>query len=208
VSVTRAAFLAAILLLAACSSGGGSSRSKSADAGSAGGAGTTGGTALAPSGGGFFNSMFGSGAPASCPRVTKITEASLLTRFAPSGHDLTDVLFEAQIGDINGTCSLSDNTVKVEMTADFIASLGPADKEHKAAFSYFVAITDLNEKVLARQQFDTSIEFPGNKTRSGIREQLEQAIPLQKGQRGDDFHIYVGFVLSREEFAYNRAHPQ
>jgi hypothetical protein len=202
VSLQQAALLAAILALAACSSGGGSSAPKTADAGGASG------TAIAPSGGGFFNNMFGSSAPASCPGVTKITEASQLTRFAPSGHDLTDVLFEAQIGDINGSCSVSDNTVKVEMAADFIASLGPADKAHKAGFSYFVAITDLNEKVLARQQFDTSIDFPGNKTRSGIREQLEQMIPLQKGQRGDDFHIYVGFVLSREEFAYNRAHPQ
>ena len=197
----RAGLLCAILLLAACGNGG-NSGAKTTDA--SGDAGST----AAPSGGGFFNNMFGSSAPASCPRVTKITEAAQLIRFAPSGHDLTDVLFEAQIGDINGKCSMADNAIKVEMTADFIASLGPADKAHKADFSYFVAITDLNEKVLARQQFDSSIDFPGNKTRSGIREQLEQTIPLQKGQRGDDFHIYLGFVLSREEFAYNRTHPQ
>ena len=200
-SLRRAGLLCAILVLTACG-GGGNSGTKTADA--SGNAGNT----IAPSGGGFFNNLFGSSTPASCPRVTKITEAAQLTRFAPSGHDLTDVIFEAEIGDINGSCSLSDNTVKVEMTADFIASLGPADKAHKADFAYFVAITDLNEKVLARQQFDSSIDFPGNKTRSGIREQLEQAIPLQKGQRGDDFHIYLGFVLSREEFAYNRTHPQ
>ncbi len=194
---SRAALLAALLPLAAC--GGGSNAPSTAGTSANGGS-------VAPSSGGFFNYVFGSGAPISCPQVTKIGEAARLTRFAGSGHDVTDVLFEAAIGDINGKCSISDNAVNVQMTADFIASRGPADKSHKAVFAYFVAITDIHDKILARQQFDSSIDFPGNKTRAGIREDLQQIIPMQKSQRGDDFHIYIGFVLSHEEVAYNRAH--
>jgi len=94
------------------------------------------------------------------------------------------------------------------MTVDFIASRGPADKARKASFAYFVAITDNKDNVLTRQQFDTYIDFPGNRTRDGIRESLEQSIPLAAGQRGDDFRIYVGFVITHDELAYNRAHPQ
>jgi len=62
--------------------------------------------------------------------------------------------------------------------------------------------------VLAREQFDTFIDFPGNKTRNGIREELEEKIPLTGGQRGDDYRVYVGFALTHDELAYNRAHPQ
>jgi hypothetical protein len=62
--------------------------------------------------------------------------------------------------------------------------------------------------VLTREQFDTYIDFPGNKTRSGIREELSEKIPLNPGERGDDYRVYVGFVLTHEELAYNRAHPQ
>jgi len=162
----------------------------------------------APSGGGFFTNMFSASGPVSCPRVTKIGEASQLTRFGPAGHDITDVLFEAVIGDINGKCEAADKGVSVKMTVDFIASRGPADKARKASFAYFVAITDNKDNVLTRQQFDTYIDFPGNRTRDGIRESLEQSTPLAAGQRGDDFRIYVGFVITHDELAYNRAHPQ
>jgi hypothetical protein len=165
-------------------------------------------TKPAPSGGGFFTNMFSASGPVSCPRVTKIGEASQLTRFSPTGHDITDVEFEALIGDINGKCEPADKGVAVHMTVDFIASRGPADKARKASFAYFVAITDNKDNVLTRQQFDTYIAFPGNRTRDGIRESLDQSIPLAQGQRGDDFRIYVGFVVTHDELAYNRAHPQ
>jgi len=161
-----------------------------------------------PSGGGFLTNMFGTSAAVSCPRVTKVNEASQLTRFGPAGHDITDVEFEALIGDINGKCSAIDKGVSVKMTVDFIASRGPADKTRKASFAYFVAITDSKDNVLTRQQFDTYIDFPGNKTRDGIRESLDEIIPLAAGQRGDDFRIYIGFVVTHDELAYNRAHPQ
>ena len=146
--------------------------------------------AAQPSGGGFFNNVFGSGKPVSCPQVTKVGEAALLTRFRPPGHDITDVVFDAFIGDINGKCESSDQGVTVKMTVDF------------------VAITDAKSNVLAREQFDTFIDFPGNKTRNGIREELEEKIPMTAGQRGDDYRVYVGFALTHDELAYNRAHAQ
>ena len=161
-----------------------------------------------PSGGGFFDNMFTATKPVSCPQVSKVGEAALLTRFRPPGHDITDVVFDAFIGDINGKCEASDQGVTVKMTVDFVASRGPAEKDHKATFAYFVAITDAKSNVIAREQFDTFIDFPGNKTRSGIREDLEEKIPLTAGQRGDDFRVYVGFALTHDELAYNRAHPQ
>jgi hypothetical protein len=174
---------------------------------------STGSTTPAPakkptSGGGFFTNMFAAPGSVSCPRVTKVGEASQLTRFGPNGHDITDVEFEALIGDINGKCEAADKGVGVKMTVDFIASRGPADKARKASFAYFVAITDNKDNVLTRQQFDTYIDFPGNRTRDGIRESLDESIPLAAGQRGDDFRIYIGFVITHDELAYNRAHPQ
>ena len=165
-------------------------------------------SAAAQPSGGFFNNVFGSGKPVSCPQVTKVGEAALLTRFRPPGHDITDVMFDAFIGDINGKCESSDQGVTVKMTVDFVASRGPAEKDHKASFAYFVAITDAKSNVLAREQFDTFIDFPGNKTRNGIREELEEKIPLTAGARGDDYRVYVGFALTHDELAYNRAHPQ
>jgi hypothetical protein len=94
------------------------------------------------------------------------------------------------------------------MSAQFIATRGPADRTRKAPFSYFVAIADNDDNVLARQNFDTTIAFPGTQTRNGVEEDIDQLIPIKTGQQGSDFHIYIGFNLTPEEIAYNQAHPQ
>lgn len=146
--------------------------------------------------------------PASCPIVSKVGDASKLIRFGPGGgQDLNNVAFEAGIMDITGGCVSADNGLKVNMTADFLAAKGPADAEGKARFDYFVAIVGQGDAVLAREQFSTEIPFLATKTRNGIQESLEETLPLAKGQQGSDFHIFIGFVLTPEELAYNRAHP-
>jgi hypothetical protein len=203
--MTRGGILvAAALLLAACSSSDSSSTSDSANTGTAASKPST----ADSSGGGFFDRLFSNDKKTlTCPTVTRIGEATRLTRFVPGGHDLTDVAFEAKIGGITGNCSADEKAVRVQMNAQFIADRGPADKERKAPFSYFVAIADNDDNVLARQDFDTVVAFPGTQTRNGVEEQLDQIIPIKKGQQGSDFHIYIGFDLTPEEIAYNRAHP-
>jgi len=152
--------------------------------------------------------LSGTTPPASCPIVSKVGDAAKLIRFGPGGsQDLSNIAFEAGIMDITGGCSTIDNGLRVDMTADFLAGKGPADAEGKARFEYFVAIVGQDQKVLAREQFSTEIPFLATKTRNGIKEALQETVPLGKGQQGADFHIYVGFVLTPEELAYNRAHP-
>ena len=161
-------------------------------------------------GGGFFDRMFsGSSAPTvTCPEVSKVADVARLTRFVPGGRDLTDVAFEAAVGKLGGNCSRGEGgSVDVQLTVEFIGSRGPADKTRKAPFAYFVAIVDRNDNILAREQFDTGIGFPGNQSRNAITEELDENIPLQKDQQGNQFRVFVGFVLTPEEIAYNRAHP-
>jgi hypothetical protein len=146
--------------------------------------------------------------PASCPTVSKVPAADKLIRFAPGGgQDLNNVAFEAGIMDVSGGCVSVDSGLQVDMTADFLAAKGPADAEGKASFSYFVAIVGQDEQVLAREQFASEIPFLATKTRNGIKESLQETVPLAKGQQGSDFHIFIGFVLTPDELAYNRAHP-
>src|SRR5439155_5545507 len=158
---------------------------------------------------GFFDRMFSgnSGPSVTCPQVGKVGDVAKVTRFAPGGHDLTDVAFEAAVGKLGGDCQAAEGAVAVNLTVEFIAGRGPADKTRKAPFTYFVAIVDKDDKVLAREQFDTGVQFPGNQTRNAIVEELEENIPVKDPLLGNQYRIFVGFVLTPEEIAYNRAHP-
>ncbi len=143
--------------------------------------------------------------PPPCPQVAQVEDASRLTRFSGAGRDLTDVAFEAELGGMAGSCAYDGNEIDVELSVQFIASRGPADQSRRADFTYFVAIARLDQTVLAREEFDSYIEFPGNQTRAGIVEELAQRIPIESGARGDSYVIYVGFKLTPEELAFNRA---
>ena len=156
----------------------------------------------------MFDWLSGSSTPSSCPQVSKVGDAAKLIRFAPgASQDLSNVDFEAGILDVAGTCSNVDKGVMVDMTANFVAARGPAATQGRADFQYFVAIVDGNQNIVAREQYASGVPLPGNQARNGVTEHLQETIPLGKNQLAAEYHIYIGFVLTKDEVAYNRAHP-
>ena len=150
-----------------------------------------------------INSVVGIKKPPPCPYAASLNNADRLVRFTGAGHDLTDVAFDAKIAKITGDCGVNENLISVTMKIDFVAQRGQALSGDQAPFSYIVAILDPAGQVIARQVFATGIVFSG-KPRAGISEELDQEIPLQAGYRAQDYQIYVGFELTKDELAYNR----
>lgn len=145
------------------------------------------------------------GPPPPCPPVAKVDDAATLTRFAGTGRDLTDIQFEAEIGRVATGCDYDSDKVDMVVQVEFIASRGPADQERKAPFTYFVAVARTDHTILGRESFQSVIEFPGNQTRAVTREpDVELEIPLREGEAGRNYRVYIGFVLTEEELAFNR----
>jgi hypothetical protein len=150
------------------------------------------------------------GPPPPCPRIVTVADASHLTRFQGSGRDVKDVQFEAQIGELRSACVYivePDNKTRIETTlqAQTIASRGAAMVGDSAKFQYFVAIAKIGAGPLARRAFDVEIPLKGNETRAQSVDELTQTIPLQSGENGDNYVIYVGLVLTPDELKFNRA---
>ncbi len=139
-----------------------------------------------------------------CPRPVTVVDASKVTRFAGDGRDLTDVLFEARILSADIVCDLDELTVDATMQVRFAASRGPAERQRRIRFEYFVAISNAAREILLREEFDVDIEFPGNRTEVVALEELTPQIPLGAGERPSDFRVYLGIKLSREEIEFNR----
>lgn len=181
--------------------------------------------ALAPAGGilaflllagcSVYDSIFGSNLPPlPCPPVSVLGDASLLTRFREGdGRDLIDVLYGGEIGAVETSCeySLNEDTgaagwLSVEVAPVIFAERGPADRERRAVYPYFVTVVDAERRVLNKQTFDLVVEFPRNRTRTTVVDKPPVAltIPLKEGVRGDSFEVFIGFQLSREELDFNR----
>lgn len=140
-----------------------------------------------------------------CPRAVVLNDAARQVKFNGQGRDLTDVLFEASIRTGQLACEYDENVLDVDLQVEVTASRGPANADRLANISYFVAVAQQDQTVLARESFDIAIPFPGNRTRVSGLEEIGQVITLPSGQDGGDYLIYVGLELSREELEYNRA---
>ena len=144
------------------------------------------------------------GPPPPCPTTFPVAEAGELTRFVGQGRDLTDILFEARLLDVVLTCAYDDGVIEMDMGVRVMAADGPANRGRNIRLSYFVAISTLDRKIVAREEFELEVPFEGNRTRVIAVDEVSPRIPLQPGQTGADYVIYVGLALTPAELQYNQ----
>jgi hypothetical protein len=140
-----------------------------------------------------------------CPRVEVLGDAANLTRFREGeGRDLTDVRYSATIRNASGTCSYDRDGVTVTTTVVIVGEKGPAFADGPADVEYFVAVADPNRRILNEEKFASRLEFQDNQQRTGVREEVDERIPLPKDATAERYVIIVGFGLSPAELDYNR----
>lgn len=140
-----------------------------------------------------------------CPDISILTEAARVTRFQEgSMGDLTDVLYEGEIREIEGDCSWSGDVVIVDLELEFVAARGPAFRGKDPEINYFVGVTDRYRTVISKENLRTVPKIPAGANATAWKEKLKQRIPLDAGKNGGDYSVFVGFQLSHTELEYNR----
>jgi len=151
--------------------------------------------------------LFESKPPGPCPGVSVPRDAAHVVQFLPGpGRDLIDVRYQGSIEPLSARCRYidDDKTVEMRLSVGISARKGPAAEAGTADFAFFVAITDLNQTILAKQVFQSPIEFPTGRRRAGSIEEIEQLIPLPEGTNGASYEIVIGFQLEKDQLDYNR----
>ena len=141
-----------------------------------------------------------------CPRVGILGDAYKATQYRDGqGRDLTDVAFDTELLDYNGSCKYEANqtAVVVSFLLQVGASRGPAANRSEAQVPYFVAVVDKQQNVLTRQRFVARVPFKEGQRRVIVVEELEQRIPLG-GRRTSELEILVGLEVPREQLDRNR----
>lgn len=147
-------------------------------------------------------------APGSCPQVLVVGETSQVTKFQSGpGRDPTDVVLQARIADFKGSCAVDtrQNRVNFDLSLQIEAMRGPANRDRRGAYDYFIAIADKGDAILAKKVFPAEVAFAANADRLDMVEELTQTIPMRAGEKAADYHVYIGFQLSDAELAFNRA---
>jgi hypothetical protein len=149
-----------------------------------------------------------------CPFVGAVRELSYTTKFEGESQDLSDTLYEAKVDQVLPAvnCIYENNDGKQAIVYDiqvkFLAQRGPKEHEGIVKFNYFVGIGGPGGQILKREVFDSQIVFENNATQAITIEEIQPRIPLKQGENGDYYRIYIGFMLSERELAYNRKNPR
>ncbi len=139
-----------------------------------------------------------------CPRVAVLADAARAEQYRPGpGRDLTDLTSRAQIIGISGGCAYRDGGVTVSVTMPIVVERGPAMTGSQADYSYFVAVTDRDWNLIAKNSFPIRFRFESGSGFSAARETLEQAIPLETPRQAAGYQIIIGFELDREQLSRN-----
>ena len=141
-----------------------------------------------------------------CPRVVVLSEAAEMVEFLPGpGRDLTDVLYVGEVVGMSSTCDYDDDGyVDSEVLLAIGLARGPAAEGNIGRFTYFVAITDPNNKIIAKQVFPVEVEYPGFGPRVVVEEEIRQRIYYAPNPDAGFYRVLIGFQLSQDQLDFLR----
>ncbi|MBE9555132.1 MAG: hypothetical protein IMF05_16840 [Proteobacteria bacterium] len=148
-----------------------------------------------------------------CPAAKVLGEPSELTRFRDGpGRDPTDVLFEARMMRVAGECAydLDGGEIEVELEVVMEVVRGTALADGKIDYRYFVAIAEwtpdggLEPVVHSREAFQVNTRIPSGRRGLRYRDLLEITIPRPDDRNVQNYVLYLGFELTKDELSHNR----
>lgn len=116
------------------------------------------------------------------------------------------------ITDINRSCNIQGTDIDMEIALTFTGTLGPEarikkDDSPSFAYPYFIAVTDEEGFVLAKEIFAASLAYGPEQDTLIQTETIHQKIPLvnENGNTATAYTVLTGFQLTERQLAYNQA---
>jgi hypothetical protein len=142
-----------------------------------------------------------------CPYVKVLYDAARYVEFKNNEEASSAVAYTGEIEKIGSVCAYKQaDPIKLEMQILFEFGRGPQSDSSRKLYHYWVAVTDRNRGVIAKQYFDVPVTFSG----AGDRVTLTEAIPSVLIPRHDskvsgaNFEVLVGFDVTPAMAAFNR----
>jgi hypothetical protein len=142
-----------------------------------------------------------------CPFVKTLYDAARFIEFKDGREASAAVGYSGEIQGISAGCQYKDTQpIKVTMELLFELGRGPQAEGRQKTYRYWIAVTDRNREILAKESFDLPVTFKEGEDRVYIRESIDQIlIPRAEiTTSGANFEILVGFDVTPQMAAFNR----
>ena len=141
-----------------------------------------------------------------CPYVKVLYDAGRYHEFKDNREAASAVMYSGEIQGISAGCEYrDDDPIKLQMEVLFTLGKGPQATADEKTFRYWVAVTDRNREVIAKEWFDLPVRF-GGADRVSVRDKLE-GITIPRAAvttSGSNFEVLIGFEVTPQMAAFNR----
>lgn len=143
-----------------------------------------------------------------CPLLGVLYDSSRLVEFKGEGERYANVAFTGEMRGVRGLCRYTGaNPIELSLDIDMAFGKGPAAEGSSRTYRYWVAVTRSNMAPIEKQYFDLRVDFPRGEDRMAGSEHIEKIVIPRANDTisGANFEILVGFDLTPEQVAFNRA---
>jgi hypothetical protein len=142
-----------------------------------------------------------------CPFVKTLYDAGRYVEFKDGREASSNVAWSGEIQGISAGCQYKDdNPIEVTMEVLFELGKGPQAAGRSKTYRYWIAVTDRNRTVLAKETFEIPVTFPEGHDRVYVTENIG-SITIPRASittSGSNFEVLIGFDVTPQMAAFNR----
>ena len=146
-----------------------------------------------------------------CPQASLLPQAADLARYRAtangSGHDLTDLVLQARVVNVNGKCEPGPNehTLDANVKVTIELTRGPAATGRTTNVSYFVAVVQ-GDRILDKKVMSNGVEFPPNVDRVYLTsDPVYMRLPISTNITGAAYTVIAGLQYTPGEWEQRAA---
>ena len=146
-----------------------------------------------------------SAAAGPCPYVKILYDAARYVELTGDRVAASNVAYTGEIQGLVSDCTYqNDDPITVYTRVQFDLGRGPQARGDGRTYRYWIAVTERNKAVLAKEYFDLPVNFDGQPTASVTQDQVVVIPRADATTSGDNFEILVGFDVTPEMAEFNR----
>ncbi|MFK4058027.1 Tat pathway signal sequence domain protein [Brevundimonas sp. NPDC046655] len=142
-----------------------------------------------------------------CPYVKVLYDAARYVEMADfSRPSAAGVGFTGEIEGVSADCVYRESDpIRLDFNVLFNLGKGPQASGDGRTYRYWIAVTERNNAVLAKEYFDLPVDFAGQQTAS-VQQAQSIVIPRADATTsGNNFEVLIGFDVTPEMAEFNRS---
>ena len=142
-----------------------------------------------------------------CPFVKVLYDAGRYMELEGGQAASSAVAYSGEIQGISAGCRYTGvEPIHLEIEVLFALGKGPRAQSSTKSYTYWLAVTDRNREVLAKEYFTLPVTFPAGQDRVLITDRINNITIPRGGEQvsGANFEVLLGFEVTPEMAEFNR----